>query len=194
MYVNNVIINEKTYTVSIEIYKNKRLICINNKIVSYNYIDLSLKPYAHLFYDINIGVNKITISITMKGNKEHYDIYVDDISVNSGQTIYFERDNAQKNIECGWIQYFKSHWKEVLYRECKEFLLTILLGFSFLLFYSWKKKIFLILLGVPIMSILLPLFVWFDYLKNKNIIRTWEDQYQISVLYEDLDDFDFTTI
>ncbi len=127
MYVNRVIINEKTYIVSIEIYKNKRLICVNNKIVSYDYIDLSLKPYSHLFYDINIGVNKITISITMTGNKEHYDIYVDDISVTSGQTIYFERDNAQKNIECGWIQYFKSHWKEILYRECKEFLLTILL-------------------------------------------------------------------
>lgn len=179
-------INEKKYTIGVDNIYGKRVISVNNIIISENNTDLSLKPYNNLFYTIVIDSHKITLGISENEKKENYDVFIDGHSVITDKNIEDEKNWALSKIQNGFSSFFKKNWLEIIKKEYRELLTTVLLGFAFVVWYSWKFKLLYILLSSLILPFVIPIFVWLEFLKCKNIVKKWDDQYQIEINYKDL--------
>ena len=142
--------------------------------------------FKHLFYEVLINKHKMTIGVHANKEKEFYEIFIDEVSLDSGKNINIEKEQAKNKIQEGFLKYAKENFVSILKREYVELVTIIFFGLAFILWHTWKEKILYILLGLVILPLFIPIIIAIEYSETKGLIKKWDDQFKISIKYEDL--------
>ncbi len=92
-------------------WSNQVSIIINDQVIVEEQIK-SLR--AHLLYPIIIGSKEIVVKITYDGASYENDIYIDGISIKSGNDIDKEKRELQERVDAGLFTYLVSNRKSIL--------------------------------------------------------------------------------
>lgn len=182
-FLKTVELDGKPYTIALEHEGDGCLITVNNKILFHDRWVLD-----HLsFYEVTIGTHVVTLFRTAdQKNKECYELFVDGISLSTGNSIDKEKEEAHEKTKGGFWCYIKKNYKSIFKKQYRWFFAFLFGGTAAMLWISWNRKMWMLLMGIPLLFLFIPLFVLVEYYETKNIVKKWEQRYRVRARYEDL--------
>ena len=178
-------INDKQYYIYVDTSQNeiKKIILNNIEIVNEKYtLALNSKAYI-IYYPIKIKEHTLVVSINDKPLKHEYNIFLDGVSLINNKRIDAEYERSKIIVQKGFKKFFCNNWLEILKENILELMLSVC---GMAAFWGFALKEFTVKFSLVfiIAPLLLPLFVYIEWIHNKNIVKKYKSCFRNTKTYD----------